>query len=409
MELAIDYRIYYKLMSSNVTPNTMFLNSPGITTSVLTNPKNNAQQKHVTKWHEVTFPREWNLTPPVKQLESSNASIYEDMRGKINTKRPMKMLRARELKGLYAQTKTCESIEELEKIMNEISQIQLGKNKRKILPYQAAKDEPPRSSSMDTGDGERKFPPDGGHTIIQNITNNPTKIIREKNIKLPKKDNLLQEGVDNEVLRNISLSNLNGDRGIAEKVRDLLRKQCTENKKSKTAKKQLRGVENMCPKILDTPTQWGCHIPTERNHRRKFSGTKHNKKFASKKKYKFRKRPEYNKEQSSQTSPRKRFFKRKKMANSSSREVKKCRCWLCKADGHYANECPKKDKRSSKALIAEYDEAIEYANLKSFEVAYSDEENESIYSLEYPSDSETESASESSEEEDIGYRHIFLL
>ncbi|KAL6193480.1 hypothetical protein ACLB2K_034564 [Fragaria x ananassa] len=43
--------------------------------------------------------------------------------------------------------------------------------------------------------------------------------------------------------------------GITERVRDLLRKQCTENKKSKTAKKQLRGVENMCPKILDTPTQ----------------------------------------------------------------------------------------------------------------------------------------------------------
>ncbi|KAL6218110.1 hypothetical protein ACLB2K_011327 [Fragaria x ananassa] len=92
--------------------------------------------------------------------------------------------------------------------------------------------------------------------------------------------------------------------------------------------------------------------------------------------------------------------------NFSSKETKKCRCWLCKAEGHYANECPKKDKR---ALIAEYDETIEYANLKGFEVAYSDEENESIYSLEYPSDSETESTSENSEEEDIGDRPIFLL
>ncbi|KAL6194350.1 hypothetical protein ACLB2K_035434 [Fragaria x ananassa] len=143
-------------------------------------------------------------------------------------------------------------------------------------------------------------------------------------------------------------------------------------------------------------------------HKRKFSGTKYGKKFASKKKYQFRKKPEYKKEQ---TSPRKRFFKRKKKANSSSGEVKKCRCWLCKAEGHYANECPIKDKRSSKVLIAEYDEAIEYANLKSFEVIYSDEENESIYSLEYPSDSETKSASEDSEEDEkeIGYRPIFVL
>ena len=84
MELAIDYRIYYKLMSSNVTPNTRFLNSPGITTSVLTNPRNNSQQKHVTKWHEVTFPREWSLTPPERQLQSTNASIYEDSGGKIS-------------------------------------------------------------------------------------------------------------------------------------------------------------------------------------------------------------------------------------------------------------------------------------------------------------------------------------
>ncbi|KAL6125610.1 hypothetical protein ACLB2K_073666 [Fragaria x ananassa] len=218
MELAIDYRIYYKLISSNVTPNTRFLNNPGITTSVLTKPKNNSQQKHVTKWHEVIFPREWNLTPPVRQLGSSNVSIYEDMGGKISlqfhrhsftnyeeastsgtksvyneksleeedTKRPMRMFQARELRELYALAETYDSPEELKKIMNEISQVQIGKKKRKILPYQAAKVEPePSRVSMDT-DGERQTPPGGGHTVIQNITNNTTKIIREKNIKLQK-------------------------------------------------------------------------------------------------------------------------------------------------------------------------------------------------------------------------------
>ena len=60
--------------------------------------------------------------------------------------------------------------------MNKISQIQLGKNKRKILPYQA-KEETLGSSSMTTDGEERQAPSKGGHIIVQNITNNPTKII----------------------------------------------------------------------------------------------------------------------------------------------------------------------------------------------------------------------------------------
>ena len=71
-------------MSSNITPNTKFLNSPKITTFVLTNLKNNSKQKHDTKWHEVAFPREWNWTPPKRQLESTNASIYEGTGSKIS-------------------------------------------------------------------------------------------------------------------------------------------------------------------------------------------------------------------------------------------------------------------------------------------------------------------------------------
>ncbi|KAL6206444.1 hypothetical protein ACLB2K_023692 [Fragaria x ananassa] len=149
---------------------------------------------------------------------------------------------------------------------------------------------------------------------------------------------------------------------------------------------------------------------SEKKYRRKFSDKKKNSKLTSKKKYKFRKSSGYQKRQSSQTSPKKKFFRRKKKPDSGSREAKKCICCLCKAEGHYANECLKKDKRTSKVLLAEYEEAIDYANLKGFEVAYTDEENESIYSLEYPSDSDTESISESSEdEEEIGYRPIFVL
>ena len=65
----------------------------------------------------------------------------------------------------------------------------------------------------------------------------------------------------------------------------------------------------MCPKLLDTPTQWGYHIPKERKYRKRFSGNKYDRKFASKKKYKFRKSSEYKKEKSS---PRKRFLRRRK-------------------------------------------------------------------------------------------------
>ncbi|KAL6183815.1 hypothetical protein ACLB2K_045225 [Fragaria x ananassa] len=370
---------------------------------------------------------------------SGTKSVYnEESLEEEDTKRPMRMFQARELRELYAQAETCDSPEELEKIINEISQVQLGKKKRKILPYQVAKEEPePSGVSMDT-DGDRQTPPESGHIVIQNITNNPTKIIREKNIKLPKGQaptgrygerssqkyiptepkwgqsvsergvylDLDQVGdkrktIDNWVaslkltqalvlskyayeeahayyestltgivqkwyqsfkrssqwtnwaakmaqtnspldfavpiytqfcgditghseqskerakanIQKLSICNMryfeeytnefqnyyctigdieNNDLirtyyrklsepwndavaqsleenpfqyftvgGIAEIVRDLLRKQCAENRKSKTAKKQLRGVENMCPKILDTPTQWGCHIPTE--------------------------------------------------------------------------------------------------------------------------------------------------
>ncbi|KAL6144083.1 hypothetical protein ACLB2K_054778 [Fragaria x ananassa] len=379
---------------------------------------------------------------------------------------------------------------------------------------------------MDTGDGERQVPPDGGHTVIHNITNNLTKIIREKSIKLPKGQAPTGRSGERSYQRYIPTEpkwgQLVSERGFYLDLDQVGDKRKTIDNwvaslrltqalvLSKFAyedahayyESTLTGIVHKWYQSFKRSSQWTdwasklaqsnnpldfavpiyaqfcgditghseqskeraeanihklsicnmryfeeytnefqnyfCTIGDIENDdlirtyyrklpepwndavtqsleenpfQRKFSGTKYSKKFASKKKYQFKKKPEYKKEQSSQTSPRKRFFKRKKKVNSSSGEVKKCRRWLSKAEGHYANECPKKDKRSSKVLIAEYDDAIEYANLKGFEVAYSDEENESIYSLEYPSDSETESASEGSEEdeEEIGYRPIFVL
>lgn len=53
---------------------------------------------------------------------------------------------------------------------------------------------------------------------------------------------------------------------------------------------------------------------------------------------------------------------------------------LCKAEGHYTNECPRKEKRTSKALFENYEDIIETANTKGYEVIYyEDEDNKSVY------------------------------
>lgn len=40
---------------------------------------------------------------------------------------------------------------------------------------------------------------------------------------------------------------------------------------------------------------------------------------------------------------KKKFFKRNIFKRKSKTNVvKKCKCWLCNQEGHYANKCPKK-------------------------------------------------------------------
>ncbi|MDD0148541.1 hypothetical protein PSY31_22910, partial [Shigella flexneri] len=79
---------------------------------------------------------------------------------------------------------------------------------------------------------------------------------------------------------------------------------------------------------------------------------------------------------------KKKFFKKKKNTYQHKQPSKKaCRCWLCKAEGHYANECPEKGKRSTKALFEKYEQIVEVANMKGYEIAYSDDEDDdrSVY------------------------------
>jgi hypothetical protein len=50
--------------------------------------------------------------------------------------------------------------------------------------------------------------------------------------------------------------------------------------------------------------------------------------------------------------PKKKKILQEKISSRKIRRKKKCRCWLC-AEGHYANKCQKKEKRTSKAMLFE--------------------------------------------------------
>jgi len=110
--------------------------------------------------------------------------------------------------------------------------------------------------------------------------------------------------------------------GVAERIRELLRKQCVENNKSKMARKQLKGNENFCYKILDVPTNWGCHKtnPPQKNRKDKFFSKRF--KRNQNKNWKFKKSSNFNNKQSHK---KKRFFKRKSSLPEKA-EKKKCRC-----------------------------------------------------------------------------------
>ncbi|KAI5677446.1 hypothetical protein M9H77_08396 [Catharanthus roseus] len=44
--------------------------------------------------------------------------------------------------------------------------------------------------------------------------------------------------------------------------------------------------------------------------------------------------------------PTKRYFRRRKYNRTTYKKPKRCTCWLCKEEGHYANECPKRKEKN---------------------------------------------------------------
>ena len=84
-ELAIEYRVYYKLMSTTVKPKTKMTNMPALTIGFLTYLRNHSEQIKKIDWNEVTFPLEWKLAGPKIQPENTKATSYQDRKtGEIN-------------------------------------------------------------------------------------------------------------------------------------------------------------------------------------------------------------------------------------------------------------------------------------------------------------------------------------
>ncbi|UTQ50643.1 MAG: 64 kDa putative coat protein [Plant associated caulimovirus 1] len=135
--------------------------------------------------------------------------------------------------------------------------------------------------------------------------------------------------------------------------------------------------------LIDIPTQWGCNRPPVAYHKKRRS---------SKRKKKYRRYvPRYRKyrkhRRSSERRPnryrRKRNFPRRhdlKEDQNCPRGKRKCRCWICQEEGHYASECRNKDKKpeQNKKL-----EALYRYNLEPIESDSNPNGNESEYEIEF--------------------------
>ena len=182
-ELAIVYRVYYKLMSTTVEPKTKISNVPGLTTGFLTNPRNCSEQIKKVTWNEVTFPLEWKLSGPKIKPENTKAKSYQDKKTEnislrfeghrrsdvnfeeinrstqnlnlqnlrrshtvretpvsstkpyldeqeefeLELNRPARMLRSEKLYELYEEAENCENLERLEQLVLKIQNFKIKK------------------------------------------------------------------------------------------------------------------------------------------------------------------------------------------------------------------------------------------------------------------------------------------
>nr|WPF45133.1 coat protein [Hibiscus soymovirus] len=131
-----------------------------------------------------------------------------------------------------------------------------------------------------------------------------------------------------------------------------------------------------CKKLEEVPQEYGCSKPYKRKHKKYF------------KRYKPRRYKTYRKPWKSYY--KKRFRKQlspKKKNKYCPSGKKNCRCWLCQEEGHYANECPNKDKYKNKNNKLKMIFALGFEPIE--ENIQTDEEIDfDLYSLESETESE---------------------
>lgn len=148
----------------------------------------------------------------------------------------------------------------------------------------------------------------------------------------------------------------------------LITDRCVEVRAKKQVKNQIsnnpRG-RKCCDKLLRENWKIGCNPQPRSSKKRRYKWKPFKKKKFSKKKKYIRKKKQSEKNQSGKT-----------------KKHKKCRCYICNEEGHYAPECPKKGKNTKKMV-----KMLEENNL---EILFGEEisDNEEIlYELETESDS----------------------
>lgn len=200
-------------------------------------------------------------------------------------------------------------------------------------------------------------------------------------------------------------------------VREFIEEEC-QKQKTRQKMKGFKKNSTCCnPDYVDMAGQYGCS--GSRTGRRKHTThrrrTTHGRKHYKKRRY-FKYKPKYKRK--SQGTPkrkgypkyrkRKKYTRRKKYtpkASTSGKGKASCQCWLCKEEGHYANECPNKKqsqyKESNRIL-----EVIYSMGFEPIESDVSDTESQysiklyKVYQYDTPSGSEWESETDTESEDE---------
>lgn len=169
--------------------------------------------------------------------------------------------------------------------------------------------------------------------------------------------------------------------GIIKIIEDYQIELCTQ----KSSEKLVRQTTKCCDQFIDVPQAFGCRkYPSRRGNtkRRQTTFITKRKPYYNSQKYSFRKR-RFNPKN------RERYFKKQGVNEKKKYCPEKkstCKCWLCHAEGHYANDCPKRNQRTEKVKFLEQ---INNIGLEPVESDDSDHENRYYY-MQYSSNNSEE-------------------